>query len=205
MNELGHVEQELAELRSRMEQSFAIIDGLAQIQTRFEGLAQTYEELKQYIDRAQAALESATGVEEKLDRRFGELETSLNDRWETTRSEFSNISTIVRQELEETDAQREARLDRNLNDLKRELDEKKQELDAKIATVLQESSIQGEAMQAPMKEFEVVLDQLENRTHIARLALRSLEEQVRTLRWIVIGVAVFTVAALGGMVWFLSS
>ncbi|MBE9040878.1 hypothetical protein IQ235_08810 [Oscillatoriales cyanobacterium LEGE 11467] len=198
MNELGHVEQELMELRSRMEKSFEIVDGLAQIQAQFEGLAQTYGELKQYIERAQTILENATGVEEQFDRRFGELETSLNDRWETTRGELSEIQTTIRQELETTGNQLEERVNHSLSDFKRELDEK-------MMTAVQESTSQGEAMQAPIKEFEVVIDQLEHRTNLIRLALRNAEEQVGTLRWIVIALAVFTVLALGGLFWFFSS
>ncbi len=198
MNELGHVEQELAELRSQMEKSFETVDGLARIQEQFEGLAQTYGELKEYIDRAQAILENATGIEERFEQRFQELETSLNARWEQTHAQLSDIPTDIRQDLEE-------RVGQNIGDLKRELDAKKQELDEKMASILQESSIQGEAIQAPMKEFEVVVDQLENRTHIARLALRNMEQQVRTLRWATIGLAIFTVLAIAGLFWFATS
>ena len=195
MNELGHVEQELAELRSQMETSFETVNGLARIQEQFEGLARTYGELKEYIDRAQAILENATGIEERFEQRFKELETSLNARWEQTHAQLSDIPTDIRQDLEE-------RVGQNIGDLKQELDAKKQELDAKMASILQESSIQGEAIQAPIKEFEVVVDQLENRTHIARLALRNMEQQVRTLRWATIGLAIFTVLAIAGLFWF---
>ena len=86
LNDIEKIEHELADLRQRLQESFAILDKLAVVQRQFKDLAQTYKELKSHTDRAYDAwssietlantvVENASTQQSSLERRFGELET----------------------------------------------------------------------------------------------------------------------------------
>lgn len=79
LHELKHVEQELAELQSHLDQSFGVLDGLAKVQTQFEDLAQTYQELKQNMDEVKAVKGDITTVKESFQASLYEIEVKFKN------------------------------------------------------------------------------------------------------------------------------
>lgn len=91
MNELKHVEQELTHLQAQLEKSFAVVDSLAQIQAQFEGLAVTYQQLRDFLERAKSQPSQASEVEQRLLQRFEPFQTLMESQLVQLRSELSSV------------------------------------------------------------------------------------------------------------------
>ena len=77
LGDLEQVEQELAELRNQLEQSFGVLDSLIKIQVQFDDLAQTYQKLKAHLDEVNATRKDVAQVQAAFDHRFAELEAFM--------------------------------------------------------------------------------------------------------------------------------
>lgn len=95
MNELKHVEQELTHLQAQLEKSFAVVDSLAQIQTQFEGLAVTYQQLRDYLEKAKSQPTAASEVEQRLHQRFEQFQGLIESGLVQVRSELSGVQQKV--------------------------------------------------------------------------------------------------------------
>ena len=142
MNAIDHVEQELADLRLRLEQSFGVIDALVNIQTEFEDLAKTYQNLKNGLNSAdQIAQFQAT-----VNRRLTDLEKIL----ESTRKEQIEELIAARNELSSADRTLKAEMLQQVAALKAEIE-------GGIAKLKQEWTQPNKSMQAYFSELEARL------------------------------------------------
>jgi chromosome segregation ATPase len=181
MNELGHVEEELAKLHSHLEKSFGILDGLAEIQSKFEELGQTYRQLQDYAEKSQTNLEQSERVEQRIEQRCVELETLMESRISGLRSEMES----VRNELERSKG--------NVQDL----DRLKNEVEAKVGSMLRDWTGSNDEIQAPIKELDARLNHLDTRTHMARTYMQQMEKQMKTLQGGMIFALVAAIASIG--------
>jgi hypothetical protein len=90
MKDLNQVEQELTELQKKLEKSFGVLDSLAQIQTQFEGLSQTYQKFKEYLEKVKTSPESPQS-DAKINQRLKELENITESRLIEIRSELLQV------------------------------------------------------------------------------------------------------------------
>ncbi|WP_299484655.1 hypothetical protein [Acaryochloris sp. IP29b_bin.137] len=74
MSAIDQIERELQDLRSRFSQAFQVLDGFAQLQTHFEHLTQTQQELEESLNQAKDRLQD-TSVPTHLQEKYTELET----------------------------------------------------------------------------------------------------------------------------------
>lgn len=82
LNDLDYVEQELGQLRSRLQQTFAILDALAKIPSQFEELGQNYQQLKQDLDEVKANRAAFNQrAETEITGRLAKLETDMESQW----------------------------------------------------------------------------------------------------------------------------
>lgn len=82
LNDLDYVEQELGQLRSRLQQTFAILDALAKIPSQFEELGQNYQQLKQDLDEVKANRAAFNQqAETEITGRLVKLETDMQSQW----------------------------------------------------------------------------------------------------------------------------
>ena len=91
LNELGYVEQELAELRHHLQQTFKVLDALAEIPVQFEQLRQAYKDLRQQLDERKDNREEFTQVKAALNERIAQLETAIDSRWTEFKGEFTRL------------------------------------------------------------------------------------------------------------------
>jgi DNA repair exonuclease SbcCD ATPase subunit len=191
MNAIEHVEQELAELRRRLEQSFGVIDALVGIQTEFEDLAKTYQNLKNGSNGA----DHLAQFRETVNRRLTDLEKVI----ESTRKE--NIEELMNAQNELSAA------DRNLKaEMLQQITKLKLEVEGLFSTLKDEWAQPKEAMQAYVSEFESrlrtelrsalnrmeqsgfspqhleKLDKLDTRLHALKGTMISTDKQVKSLR-----------------------
>ena len=95
LNELGYVEQELAELRNHLQQSFKVLDALAEVPAQFEELRQTYQQLGQQLEELKDNRAEFTQDKAALSQRIVHLETAIESRW----TEFKGELTRLQDEL----------------------------------------------------------------------------------------------------------
>jgi chromosome segregation ATPase len=181
MNELGHVEQELAKLQSHLEKSFGILDSLAEIQSNFEELGQTYRQLQDYADKTQTNLEQTERIANRFEQRCIDLETLMESRLSELRSQMES----VRQELTQAKG--------NVQDF----DRLKNEVEAKVGSMLRDWTGSTDEIQAPIKELDARLNHLDTRTNMARDYTQQLEKQMKTLQSGMIFALVAAVASIG--------
>ncbi|MBD2462318.1 hypothetical protein H6G89_14825 [Oscillatoria sp. FACHB-1407] len=200
MADLTQVERELAELANQLRQSFKVLDGLAQVQGRFEELSQTHQKMKDYLEKNG----SANGNTQALNDRLMQLEMGIQAGWEDLRREIA----IAQNDL--------TLADRNIN---AELQTYKQEIEHRLDAFLQEWEEQREALQVPIEDFEARLraemkaamnwvtqsgvnsnqvEMLDNQMRGTRTSIQVLEKQLRTMRnWLVFTVILIVMLALG--------
>jgi chromosome segregation ATPase len=61
--ERDHLEQDIAAIRTQLQQFFVVLEDLTEIQQRFEGMAQTYQELKYYLDAVKLSLDEVKQIQ----------------------------------------------------------------------------------------------------------------------------------------------
>lgn len=92
LNDLDYVEQELAQLSSRLGQTFTVLDTLAKIPARFEVLGQNYQQIKQQLDEGKVDREAvASEVEASIIGRLTKLETAIEFKWKELRGELADL------------------------------------------------------------------------------------------------------------------
>jgi chromosome segregation ATPase len=158
-NELEQVELELSELRSHLEQSFGVLDGLAQVQARFEELARTYQDFKARVGEAGAVLGTVTQQQQKLEQRFSSLEQEISSGWSEIRKELSQI----RGEVGEGDRQLNQsiteqvihlqRLEERFGDVSRNLTNQRDEISTELSRAHEALRNQVEEAKANLETF----------------------------------------------------
>lgn len=181
MNEIAYVEQELAKLHNELEKSFGVLDGLAQIQSKFEELGQTYRQLQDYAEKTQTNLEKTDRIEQRIEQRCVELEARVESQLSAIRTEIES----VRNELE--------RAQGNLQ----KLDRLKNEVEVKVGSLLQEWTGSNDEIQAPIRELDSRLNNLGSTTNLARTHIQELQKQVQLLRMGTIFAIVVAIASIG--------
>ncbi|MDX2216787.1 MAG: hypothetical protein SFY66_26210 [Oculatellaceae cyanobacterium bins.114] len=204
MTDLAQVERELAELANQLRQSFRVLDGLAQVQQRFEELSQTHARMKDYLDKNGSSGGNVAQLKKTLDDRLVQFETGIRADWDNIRREIA----IAQNDL--------TLADRNIN---AELITYKQEIDQRLDAILLEWEEQREALQVPIEDFEARLraemkaamnwvtqsgvnsgqvEMLDNQVRGTRTSIQTLEKQLRTMRnWLVFTVILIVILALG--------
>lgn len=92
LNELDYVEQELGQLKSRLQQTFAILDALAKIPSQFEELGQNYQQLKQELDEVKANRAAFNQqVETEITGRLAKLETDMESQWKEFKARIVHL------------------------------------------------------------------------------------------------------------------
>ncbi|MGJ3246325.1 MAG: hypothetical protein ACFE0I_09650 [Elainellaceae cyanobacterium] len=92
-SELVSVEQELAKLRHRLKQSFEVLDDLVHVQTQFEGLSYTHQQLNDQLRNAKTAFDDLSQFREMLTRDVDELKQSINHRWKTIQHDLATLQS----------------------------------------------------------------------------------------------------------------
>jgi chromosome segregation ATPase len=181
LNELGHIEQELTELQSQLKASFGVLDGLAQIPSKFEELGQTYQQLREYVETTQTHQETINHIEKRFEQRCVELETLMESRVSEIRSELASLRDLLDRE------------DGNLE----QIDLLKHEFEDRMKSIMQEWTGSNDEIPAPLKDLDARLNHLDTRTHMGRKYMQQLERQVKTLQG---GMVFAVVAAIASVV-----
>lgn len=90
MTAIDQIEKELADLRSRFSQAFQVLDDLSQLQTHFEQLTQTQQDLEVTLSRAQNALQ-ASSTPVALQEQYSQLEAQLEAKYTQLHSELLDL------------------------------------------------------------------------------------------------------------------
>lgn len=101
MTAIDQIEKELADLRSRFSQAFQVLDDLSQIQTHFEQLTQTQQDLEATLSRAQNTL-SASSTPVALQEQYSQLEakyTQLHSEMLDLRHSFEATTYDLQDQL----------------------------------------------------------------------------------------------------------
>ncbi|MGJ3251254.1 MAG: hypothetical protein ACFE0J_09010 [Elainellaceae cyanobacterium] len=94
-NELVSVEQELAKLRHRLKQSFEVLDDLVHVQTQFEGLSYTHQQLNDQLRNAKTALDDLSQFRETLTHDIDEVKRSIDHRWKTIQHDLATLQSEI--------------------------------------------------------------------------------------------------------------
>ena len=146
LNGLENIDQELAELRNRLKQSFGVLDGLARVQTQFEDLAQTYQKFKEHLDEVKANRGDVAQGEATFNQRIAELEKVIDSKLRELKSELFKVENDARTTDIKFSAY-SAELTKQVSDLKGEVEER-------LTVFLKEWASYKEAIQAPLDEAE---------------------------------------------------
>jgi len=195
--EFAPIEQELVDLTSQLQQSFQVLDGLAQVQRQFEELAQTHQRFKEAIDKSNAGLATTNQFQQNFDRRLTELETSIKSKSQDALERFSQVQTEL------------STVDRALHqELSQQINQCKQEIEEQFSAISQLSEQHRDATHNRTRELEARLmhelntvtervnqsgisstyvDKLETALRSTRTALRTVEKQLSAVyTWLAI-------------------
>ena len=197
--DLDYIEQELAELRNQLNQTFKVVDGLAKIQTQFEDFEQRYQQLDVIANQEEIA-----ELQAHFNARCAQLEKLIESKWIEIKKEISNLKN----ELSNTDFNISAEVIKLVNELKEEVEAFKafqaplNEIEDKLRTELQTSidqlSADGfnhqnlekqESLEHQLQTAKSFLKDLERQVQKLERQLRSLEKQLRVMsKWVIIAV-----------------
>lgn len=197
--DLDYIEQELAELRNQLKQTFKVVDGLAKIQTQFEDFGQRYQQLDVIANQEEIA-----ELQSHFNARCAQLEKLIESKWIEIKKEVSNLKN----ELSNTDFNISAEVIKLVNELKEEVEEFKafqaplNEIEDKLRTELQNSidqlSADGfnhqnlekqENLEYQLQTAKSFLKDLERQVQKLERQLRNLEKQLRVMsKWVIIAV-----------------
>lgn len=90
MSAIDQIERDLQDLRSRFSQAFQVLDDFAQLQTHFEHLTQTQQELEQSLNQAKDRLQD-TPVPTHLQEKYTELESQFEAKYAQLQSELLDL------------------------------------------------------------------------------------------------------------------
>lgn len=204
--DLDYIEQELAELRNQLNQTFKVVDGLAKIQTQFEDFGQRYQQLDVIGNQEEIA-----ELQAHFNARCAQLEKLIESKWIEIKKEISNLKN----ELSNTDFNISAEVIKLVNELKEEVEDLKvfqaslNEIENKLRTELQTSidqlSADGfnhqnlekqESLEHQLQTAKSFLKDLERQVQKLERQLRNLEKQLRVMsKWVIVAV-VTTVISL---------
>lgn len=204
--DLDYIEQELAELRNQLNQTFKVVDGLAKIQTQFEEFGQRYQQLDVIGNQEEIA-----ELQAHFNARCAQLEKLIESKWIEIKKEISNLKN----DLSNTDFNISAEVIKQVNELKEEVEDLKifqaplNEIEDKLRTELQTSidqlSVDGfnnqnlekqENIEYQLQTAKSFLKDLERQVQKSERQLRNLEKQLRVMsKWVIIAV-VTTVVSL---------
>ena len=204
--DIDYIEQELAELRNQLNQTFKVVDGLAKIQTQFEDFGQRYQQLDVIANQEEIA-----ELQAHFNARCAQLEKLIESKWIEIKKEISNLKN----ELSNTDFNISAEVIKQVNELKEEVEDFKafqaplNEIEDKLRTELQTSIEQlsaaglnnqnlekQESLEHQLQTAKSFLKELERQVQKLERQLRSLEKQLRVMsKWVIIAV-VTTVVSL---------
>lgn len=204
--DLDYIEQELAELRNQLNQTFKVVDGLAKIQTQFEDFGQRYQQLDVIANQEEIA-----ELKAHFNARCAQLEKLIESKWIEIKKEIFNLNN----ELSNTDFNINAEVIKLVNELKEEIEEFKalqaplNEIEDKLRTELQTSidqlSVAGlndqnlekqESLEYQLQTAKSFLKDLERQVQKLERQQRNLEKQLRVMsKWVIIAV-VTTVVSL---------
>lgn len=205
--DIDYIEQELAELRNQLNQTFKVVDSLAKIQTQFEDFGQRYQQLDAIGNQEEIA-----ELQAHFNARCAQLEKLIESKWIEIKKEIFNLKN----ELSNTDFNISAEVIKQVNELKEEVEDFKvfqaplNEIEDKLRTELQTSidqlSADGfnhqnlekqENLEYQLQTAKSFLKDLERQVQKLERQLRSLEKQLRVMsKWVIIAV-VTTVVSLG--------
>ena len=197
--DLDYIEQELAELRNQLNQTFKVVDGLAKIQTQFEDFEQRYQQLDVIANQEEIA-----ELQAHFNARCAQLEKLIESKWIEIKKEISNLKN----ELSNTDFNISAEVIKQVNELKEKVENLKvfqaplNEIEDKLRTELQTSidqlSADGfnhqnlekqESIEYQLQTAKSFLKDLERQVQKLERQLRSLEKQLRVMsKWVIIAV-----------------
>lgn len=210
LNELEHIEQELAEFRNHFEQSLSVLDGLAKVQVQFEDLAQTYQKLKEHLEEVKFTGGEIAQVQETFNQRFAETEKVIESKLGEVKSEVFNLQN----ELDSAERNLNTEFAQQLGDLKRDVE-------IRLTSLQKELVSQKEAIWEPLDELETRLraeiqdfmnrlsetgyntehlekqELLENQLQADKSRLRDVERQIRVMSKWLVGAILVSALALG--------
>jgi len=204
--DIDYIEQELAELRNQLNQTFKVVDGLAKIQTHFEDFGQRYQQLDVIANQEEIA-----ELQAHFNARCAQLEKLIESKWIEIKKEIFNLKN----ELSNTDFNISAEVIKQVNELKEEVEDFKalqaplNEIEDKLRIELQTSIDQlsaaglnnqnlekQESLEHQLQTAKSFLKDLERQVQKLERQLRSLEKQLRVMsKWVIIAV-VTTVVSL---------
>jgi len=85
LSAIDRLEKELEGLRSRFSEAFQVLDGFSQLQTHFEQLTRTQQELEQSLSQAKNSLQETSEpaqyaeLESQLEAKFAQLQSEILD------------------------------------------------------------------------------------------------------------------------------
>lgn len=205
LNDIDYIEQELAELRSHLSQTFKIIDNLAKIQTKFEDFGQTYQKL----DSVKADKADITDLQATFDDRFAQLAEVIESKSVDNESKIVNVQANVsdrfvkiaevielklaeidseifkiKHELNYTDANFNDQLDKQVSDLKAEVEEKLIAIQAPLSGIETKLRVELETAINQLKAAGVNnqnQESLEQQLQIVTSFFNDLERQVNKM------------------------
>lgn len=204
--DIDYIEQELAELRNQLNQTFKVVDNLAKIQTQFEDFGQRYQQLDVIANREEIA-----ELKSHFNARCAQIEKLIESKWIEIKKEIFNFKN----ELSNTDLNISAEVIKQVNELKEEVEDLKvfqaplNEIEDKLRTELQTSIDQlsaagfnnqnlekQESLEYQLQTAKSFLKDLERQVQKLERQLRNLEKQLRVMsKWVIIAV-VTTVISL---------
>lgn len=198
--DIDYIEQELAELRNHLNQTFKIVDGLAKIQTQFEDFGQRYQQLDVIANQEEIA-----ELQAHFNARCAQLEKLIESKWIEIKKEIFNFQN----ELSNTDFNINAEVIKQVSELKEEVEENLKafqvplnEIEDKLRTELQTSINQlseagfnnqnlekQESLEHQLQTAKSFLKDLERQVQKLERQLRNLEKQLRVMsKWVIIAV-----------------
>lgn len=198
--DIDYIEQELAELRNHLTQTFKIVDNLAKIQTQFEEFGQKYQQIDPVANREEIA-----ELKSHFNARCAQLEKLIESKWIEIKKEIFNIQN----QLGNPDLNINAEVSKQVSELKKEVEENLKAFQAsfdtienKLRTEIQTSidQISGsgfnqqnlekqESLEQQLQTAKSFLKDLERQVQKLDRQQRNLEKQLRVMsKWVVVAV-----------------
>lgn len=179
LNDIDYIEQELAELRSHLSQTFKIVDGLAKIQTKFEDFEQT----DQQLDSVKANKAEVTDLQVTFDNRFVKIAEVIESKSVDNESKIVNLEATVSDrfaQIAEVIEFKLAEIDSEIFKIKHELNYTNANLNDQLSKQVSDLKIEVEekltAIQAPLSGIETKL-RTELETSINQLSAAGVNNQ----------------------------
>lgn len=178
LNDIDYIEQELAELRSHLSQTFKIVDGLAKIQTKF----QDFEQTAQKLDKVKANKAELTDLQVTFDNRFVKITEVIESKSVDNESKIDNLQTTVSDrfaQIAEVIEFKLAEIDSEIFKIKHELNYTDTNLNDQLSKQVSDLKAVEEkltAIQAPLSGIETKL-RTELETSINQLSAAGVNNQ----------------------------